>query len=494
MYTGYETVIPEADIAYVQSERTSDIKLPPAMNILLLALWAVICLIGFAVIFLGKNTAAGIVIIAVPTFIGMVMKPTFALCIMMLVLPTGAGIGVRQDFSLDRGVGIAVAISFALNLLITRPPLRIGNKALWVIMLYTIWVFLVSLAAPYLGLELRRAFTQVQLLVLVFIVYWILQTNDVRTFHWALRAYVLGTLGTITLAFVTGTAIRTIEETPEARYSATLGEAIDANMLAGLTSLAFLAAIYLFARDKKILWRIVYLVAMLVLPIMLLRIGSRGALIAIAFTMLSPLLFLRQVLRRPTLTVLLLVVILLASVSAGLVIKTGRLESGVAERLTDIHRAKDAISYRMMPIKQALRCVVRKPAGTSYFGWFEHSGLLILPHNDFFLALGIYGIPAAGLFTFFVIMLILTVKRIPLGWEKLYARAVLTFLLVMGLNVGQLYQKHFWVFLVFVMASERIAEFLTPATDELVPYTEYEEDLLPAEFADARSNGDGLPD
>ncbi len=479
MYTGYENEVPEENLWYEQSERTSDIQMPPAMNILLLAVWAVISLIGIAVIFLGGNTAVGITIIAVPTFVGMIIKPTFALCIMMLVLPTGAGIGAGQDFSLDRGVGIAVAVSFVLNLLITRPRLRIGNKALWVVVLYTLWVFLVSLAAPYFGLEVRRAFTQVQLLVLVFIVYWILQTNDARTFNWALRAYIIGTLSTILLAFITGAAIRAVEETSEARYSATVGHAIDANMLAGLTGLAFLAAIYLFARDRKLLWRIMYLMAIVVFPIMLLKIGSRGALIAIAFTMLSPLLFVRQVLKRPGLAVLVLVVILLASVSAGLVVKTKGLESGVAERLTDIHRAKDAVSYRMMPIKQAVRCAIRKPTGTSYFGWFKNSGLLILPHNDFFLALGIYGIPAAGLFTLFIIMLMRTVKRTPLVWEKLYARAILTFLLVMGLNVGQLYQKHFWIFLVFVMSSERIAQFFAPATDDLVSDTEYEEDLLP---------------
>ena len=218
---------------------------------------------------------------------------------------------------------------------------------------------------------------------------------------------------------------------------------------------------------------------MVVFPIMLLKIGSRGALIAIAFTMLSPLLFIRQVLRKPGLAALVLVVILLTSISAGLVIKTGGVETGVTERLTDIHRAKDAVSYRMMPIKQAVRCAVRKPTGTSYFGWFKHSGLRILPHNDFFLALGLYGIPAAGLFALLIIMLMWTVKRTLLGWEKIYARAILTFLLVMGLNVGQLYQKHFWVFLAFVMASERIAEFSASATDDLVPDTEYEEDLLP---------------
>jgi hypothetical protein len=475
MYAGYENVVAEEDLWYEQPQRSSDIQLPPVINILLLALWAMISLVGFAVIFLGKNTVAGIVIIAVPTFIGMVMKPTFALCVMMMVLPTGAGIGAGMDFSLDRGVGLAVAVSFVLNLIITRPRLRLGNKALWVLVLYTVWVSLISLAAPYLVLELQRAFTQVQLLVLTFIVYWILQTNDSKTFHWALRAYMLGTLGMITLAFATGVAIRSVEQASEARYSATAGQAIDANMLASLVCLAFLAAIYLFARDRKIFWRIIYLISMLALPVMLLKIGSRGALIALAFTMLSPLLFVRQVLHRPALAVLVLLAILLASVSAGLVVSRGELEPGVAERLTDIHLAEEAVGYRMMPIRQALRGAVTKPLGTSYYGWFEYSGLRIIPHNDFFLALGLYGVPAAGLFVLFVIMLMFTVKRIPLGWEKLYARAILTFLLVMGLDVPQLYQKHFWVFLVFVMASERIATFFTPPEDELEAAPEYEE-------------------
>jgi hypothetical protein len=462
----------EQDLWYEQTQRSSDIQLPSAMNILLLAIWIVFSLIGLAVIFIGKNTVAGIVIAALPTFIGMVIKPTFALCIMMLALPTGAGIGASVDFSLDRGVGLAVAISFALNLIITRPRLRIDNKTLWIVALYTIWVVLASLAAPYLSLELRRAFTQVQLLALTFIVYWILHTNDSRTFHWALRAYVLGTLGMIILTFVTGVAIRSVEQASEARYSATAGQAIDANMLASLVCLAFLAAIYLFARDKKILWRIVYLVSMLVLPIMLLKIGSRGALIALFFTMLSPLLFIRQVLHRPALVVLLLAVILLACVSAGLVVSKGGLESDVAERYTNIHRAEEDVDYRMMPIRQALQCAVTKPLGTSYYGWFEYSGLKIVPHNDFFFALGLYGVPAAGLFAFFVIMLIFTVKRIPLGWEKLYARAILTFLLIMGLDVPQLYQKHFWIFLVFVMASERTAAFFAPPEDDLEIETE----------------------
>ncbi|MHC4116773.1 MAG: O-antigen ligase family protein [Planctomycetota bacterium] len=481
MYDEYEYEVEAYDdeLLYEQAERTSDIQLPPVINALLLAIWIVICLIGFAVMFLAKSAVAGAVIIAIPTFIGMVIKPTFGLCILMLVLPTGAGIGFRQVFSLDHGVGLAVAVAFVLNVLATRPGLRVGNKALWAMVAYTMWVCLASLAGPYLSHELRRAFTQVQLLALIFIVYWILQTNGEKAFRWASRAYVAGTLGTIALTFITGAAISSIEDTPEQRYAATLGEATDANMLASLAAIAFLAAIYLFARDRSMFWRIVYLIAILFLPVMLLKIGSRGALIALTFTMLSPLLFVRQVFRKPALAGLILVVVLTATVSAGIVVRRRGLEAGVATRLTDIRQAREAISYRMMPVKEAARAAIRKPLGTSYYGWFQESGLRILPHNDFFLALGLYGIPAGGLFAFFIILMMLTIKRIPLGLEKLYARAILTYLLIMGLNVGQLYQKHYWVFLAFVLASERMAWFFSEVDDEPQQCIEYEQDLVP---------------
>jgi hypothetical protein len=479
MYAEYANEI-EFDqdyLYYEQGERFSDIPLPAVMNVILFAGWIVISLIGFAVVFLAKNPIAGAVIVALPTFIGMVLKPTFGLCILMLVLPTGAGIGFNQTFSLDRAVGLALAVSFALNVLITRPGLHIRNKAIWIMGLYTIWILLVSLAGTYLGLELMRAFTQIQLLVLILIVYWILETNSEKTFQWALRAYVIGTLGTIILAFITGTAIRTLEETSQTRYSATLGEAIDANMLAALTSTAFLAAIYLFARNRNLFWRMINLAAILFLPLMLLKIGSRGALVALAFTLLSPLLFIRQVARRPALAVLLLVIFLLASIGSGLLIKSDGLERSVAERLTDVGYAKDSISYRMEPIKLALKTVAGKPAGTGYYSWFEQTGTLIWPHNDFFLVLGIYGIPGALLFTCFMGILLLMIRHIPLGLEKIYVRAVLIFLIMMGLTIGQMFHKYFWVFLAFVMAGERIAKIYTP-TDDSEPAAEYEDGPL----------------
>jgi len=48
----------------------------------------------------------------------------------------------------------------------------------------------------------------------------------------------------------------------------------------------------------------------------------------------------------------------------------------------------------------------------------------------------------------------------------------------MGLNVGQLYQKHYWVFLAFVLASERMSWFFDEAPQEQADCEEYEEDFL----------------
>ncbi len=437
-------------------ERTSDIPLAPAMGYLLLVAWLLLCAVGLGVVILAKSPLAGAMVVAAPTFVGMVIKPTFALCILMLVLPTGAGVGWQESFSLDRAVGLAVAASFFLNALLTRPGLKVRHKALWVAAGLSLWIGVTSLVQPHLAEEVKRAFTQFQLVLLILIVYWILETNYQDTFRWALRCYVVGMLGSVAVAIRSGQAIRAVQETRDVRYSATLGHAIDANMLSALIAVAFLSAIYLFARDRSLFWRVIYFVALLFLPVMMLRTGSRGGLVALAFTLLSPLLFVRQVLRRPALAALLLAVIVLASVSAGLLVKEQALASSVAERLTNVGRAKEALAFRAEAIQRALHAALAWPMGTGYISWFERTGSPIWPHSDLFFSLGVYGIPGAALFAVFVILLMLTVKRTPLTVEKLYARAVLTFLLVMGLNIKQVSAKYYWIFLAFVLAAERL--------------------------------------
>ncbi|MHC4542987.1 MAG: O-antigen ligase family protein [Planctomycetota bacterium] len=476
MYAENAELMYEQESYYELPAPTSDIQLPPALNILLLSLWILICLIGFVIIFVSKNLFLGVVVIGVPTFFGMVMKPTFALCLLMLVLPTGAGVGIEQIFSLDRGIGIAVAITFTLNLLISRPRLRLGNKALWVIIIYTIWIFFVSLGAPYLRLELRQAFTQLQLLALVLIVYWILETNGEKAFRWALRSYVVGCFGMIALTFITGAAMRVIEE--EERYAATLGVAIDPNMMSALLGMAFWAAVYLLARDKQIFLRIIYLVSIVLMPIMILKTASRGGLVAFTFALMSPFLFVRQVVRKPALAVLLLVVIIIVSGSTVFLVKKHALEEEAAARITNIGYARQAFDYRLSIIKKAIHSSFEKPTGTGRYAWLAVNRSY--PHSDFFYVLGIYGIPGATLFAVFMVMMMLTAKRIPLGVEKLYARTILIFLLVNGMSMGQILAKYFWVFMVLIITAEDISSLrnaeaghLLARADEETPTIDY---------------------
>ena len=85
MYTAYTNEISEEDLLYEPSERTSDIQLPPIINTLILVTWVAIFLVGFLVIYLVKSHLLGALILAIPTFIGMVIESTFAPCTMMNV-------------------------------------------------------------------------------------------------------------------------------------------------------------------------------------------------------------------------------------------------------------------------------------------------------------------------------------------------------------------------------------------------------------------------
>ncbi|UCE99391.1 MAG: O-antigen ligase family protein [Planctomycetota bacterium] len=441
-------------------EQTMDIQLSSVMNILMIGVWVCICLIGLAVIFWGKSTLFGIYIIGISTFLGMVIKPTFGLCLMMMALPTAAGVGIWYMFSLERGVGILLAISFLLNLLLSRPRLQIRNKAMWIHIGFVMWVTISVLWATYFRLEVVRVFTQVQLLTLALIIYWIITINGIKTFYWSLRSYILGTLGSVVLTLITGTAMAATttggREVAEGRYMATVGAFTDPNMLAAIMGLAVFSAVYLLFQDKSKFWRGLYLVAILLLPLMILRTGSRGALIAFIFTITSPLLFARQTLRRPALIAILLLVTLIASVVTAFLVEAGGLTMGVLSRLTDVEYAKQGLAFRMLLVKEGISSIAKYPLGMSFYGWRAMGATGLVVHNDFFMVLVAYGIPGAALFALYIVMVTATVHRILLGPTKIFTRAVLIFLLVNGLSLLQMYDKFFWVFLVLVLVAQEL--------------------------------------
>ena len=377
----------------------------------------------------------------------------------MGVLPSAAGAGVEGVFSLDRGVGIALAISFFLNVMLTRPRLGLSNKGLWLLIVYTLWVFFASLiGATFLKEEMIRSFTQFQLLILVLIVYWIISINGKKTLVWALRSYVMGSVGTIFLTYITGAGVSSMRETAQGRYTATLGGTVDANLLSAMLGIAVLTTIYLLLTDKNKLFRVVYLVSLLLIPLMMLKTGSRGGMVAVLFALFSPLLFVKQVAQKPSLLILLVFLFFAIAIAGAIFMANSQNQSETASRFTDINYARESLIYRMSLNVNALEIAFSRPTGSTVTGWFVITGLAHHPHNDFFYILGVYGFLGAFLFVSFLITQMFTVKRMPFGLEKIYVRSVLIFLIVIGLNIAQPYKKYFWIFMAVIMAAEKLNE------------------------------------
>jgi O-antigen ligase len=290
------------------------------------------------------------------------------------------------------------------------------------------------------------------------IVFWIIVNNGEYALKWALRSYVLGSLGTIAITILTGAAMESLEEGGQERYTATVGSTVNANFLAALMALAFLAAIYLLVIDRSLIWKGICIVAMVILPIMILKAGSRGVLVALLFTLMSPLLFIRQVAKRPVLALTLLATIIIVCGVTLVLFKSQGVSERVASRLTDTEYAQQSIATRMALNIAAIRAVLKYPLGTGFYTWFDRTNITHWPHSDFFFCLGVYGYPGVLLFCLIIIAIMIAVKRTPLGMDKLYARAVLTFSIVMGFDGTQIYEKDYWVFMAIILAMAELAQ------------------------------------
>lgn len=449
----YEVPFEEDNFTPQFEERTSDVVLSGSINTLLLIAWGVLCLIGFAVMFIADQKIVGAAIIALPTFIGMVIKPSFALAVFMLVLPSGAAIGAEEQFTLNKGIGMAMALSFLLNIMLTRPRLKMNKIALWLVSLYFGWscFAIIANSGP---LVLSQLFTKVQYIALFLIVYWILETNKGKNFLWIIRSFVAGTCGTVILAFVTGTAIRAVEENVSGRFAATAGGTINANSLAAMLGLALFSCIYLIVKDKKIILRVIYIGSILFLGVILFKTGSRGALLAIIFTFLA-VSFGRQLVKNPGAVLGVLVVLGVFLATGYFLLKTGRLQETVTERLTNVSMLQESIANRMLYNKAAWKVATERLTGGGYFTWFMYTNVDHFPHNDLLYSTGIYGFPAGFLFIAFIVSMMLTVKKIPIKFERFYAKAILIFLILIGFKGMYVSEKFYWVFWAIVMACEK---------------------------------------
>lgn len=433
------------------SERTTDIQFGPGMSQLLLAGWLVACAIGAAFIVFFKVPLLGIGFIAVPSLIGMILKPSFALSLWMLILPSGTAVSLVERFTLNKMIGLTVAFCFFFNIMISRPTLRVNKAALWAGLGYIGWVLLALLAVQDYDL-ITQLVSRLQLAVLLLIAYWILRTNTRSAFHWVLRSYVIGTLGTIALAIVTGTAIQAMDES-QGRFTATAGGSINANILSALVAMAFLTSVYLFLVDRRLLWRIGYVAGLIFLTVTLFKTGSRGSVVGLGAALVVA--FLGKQLM--TNIRYLLAAVLVLSLFAGLgyfLLSRGKIDEAVSSRLTNVQYARDSLDQRMEYNKTALKAGLKYPFGTGYYGWFNRTNSPKYPHNELMFSMGVYGLPAALLYLLFLYTLFRLIRRIPPSSEKLFAKAIFTFLVLIGLKGYYMTQKFYWIYIAVILVCE----------------------------------------
>jgi hypothetical protein len=418
--------------------------------VLYLVLWALVCGAGAALTLLGEQRLIGGLIIGIFTLVGIAWKPTFGLCLLLAVFPLGRALGYGRVFSAERGVGILLFLGAALHFILRGRRFRFACPPTWALLAL---MFLGALTVAWARIPLLAAsstFTMFQILVLVAVVLSVVWHFPDLT--WPFRCYVLACVLFGVFAPAMGLAIQETKKMG-VRYTIGLSEEyrVDPNTLASMFSIAFFLAIFLFRRDPSRLLRIVWLLSALLLPVLMLMTGSRTGLIATFLTLLLPVLFLRQIARRPVVFVGAVVVLVLAGVLFFVALEYV-LPLQTAQRLTDFDKLQRSAVVRLGFIGEAVAYAVRNPLGAGFQSFFIET---MTVHNDFFYLLGSLGFAGALAYGVFGVAMLLNVRAMPVTWEKWLVRSLVLINLIFGLAYMQLFWKHFWIFMVLAWAMAR---------------------------------------
>jgi len=458
-----------------ENTNTSNVNMSPAMVTLLVAVWFVMSLFGVLIIKTTGNIVVGGALIGIPTLINIILRPSFGLSLMLLVLASGTAIAVPGILTLNKGIGFVLVICFLLNILVSRPNLHLNYPpVLLSIALFGWMIFSILVNLDYN--TSGQIFTKIQFIGLVLVVYLIIITNPAKSFLWVLRSYFIGTAATVILSFFTGVTQRS-----SYRFAATAGGEINENLFSVLIALAMITAVYLLMIDRHLFIRILYFLGILFFIVMIFKSGSRGTLLATLLTFFF-IFFRKAAIKNFKQSVLILILFTLFVGTGWFLIKTRRIHETVSERITDVNKSRESIASRMEFNIAAIEVAFRDITGTGLFGWFEETSVARYPHNDTLFSIGIYGLPAGVLFVSFLGYLYFLIRKVPDGPEKIFALSVFIFLVLIGLKGMYLTQKVYWIFITIVIA-------LTKKTEQWVDTQGYyQQNFSTDDYTDFKDN------
>jgi len=430
--------------------------------------WGVICFLGLIIIFVLKQKAAGVAFIAIPTGMAMMLSVNFAFYVFMITLPMFSGIGFGENFTLTKAVGYVLLFSFAFSIIIGKMRFKFSSFV-WIVLAFFAFVVISLVINDPVEAFIINTFSYVQFAGFFCVIYWLLNHGGKKVLLTSVRAYLAGVMGLLLITFLTGGVTRSMEESSAGRFSAGLGEAVNANTLSVIIGTGLIIAVYLLVYDKNKLWKLLGMFSLFAFPLILILTGSRGTLAALFGTFVFPYVFTLK----PRINFKILVVlIILLGVSFGLVffvMSRMQLSNKLTRRLTDTQEMKDSIAFRMYLNKAAFRTALKMPFGTGRINWPARSGIDTYPHNDIFYNTGLYGFPAGILLITIWIILGSKIKKLSLSPEKFLARSLLLLYLIVGLKGMYSGGKVYWMMIAIIAAAIEIGR------KEETIYEHYEE-------------------
>lgn len=409
--------------------------------ILFVVFWIVSCLGGLALATMAGQPFLGILVAGLPTLIGVVVSPTFALCCIALMLPQGGALTYEGFLSGDRVIGGIAAVGILVHSMISGQGIRLKGSPLLPLFLIAAWGTFSCLWAAYPLPALYKALQLIQLSI------WGLAIWNALAYRqghiWPLRCYLCGTLLVLSHMFLTGS----IQSMAHSAERITVGEGVNPGKFAIILGITFFVSVYLIIRDPVKKFRLLWILPALISPAVMIQTGSRGPMLAFAIAVIVSLLSFRAFLQSKAIMFGSVLMILLFIGGVFWSLRGGFASESSVDRLTSSAYRERSFAYRFYLVKNGIGHILARPlTGAGLENYLLRVGQKNIVHVDIVHLGTELGIPAMLLYIWFLFKLIATFRQNESPPEKWLMRTLVILLAISACGHVLFFKKVFWFF------------------------------------------------
>lgn len=418
--------------------------MPPSLGwMLFIVVWIGSCIGGFALVTTARQPVLGALLAGVPTVIGCLAKPTFALCCICFILPWGGAIAYEGIVSADRVVGGVAAVGILANCLFTGKGIRIKESPLLPLFLIAAWGAVSFSWAIYPVPAVAKALQVLQLSIWGLAIWNGLAYCGGHT--WPLRCFVWGVLIVVLQLYLSGS----IESMTHSAERVTVGEGVNPGKFAVILGSAFFVSVYLFLNDPSKWLRPVWIAAAIVTPGVMVQTGSRGPMVGLAIATAVSVLSFRMFWKSKTMAIATILMLILFAGGVYWSFHGGFVSKLSVTRLTSSTEGARSVSYRFYLVKTGIGYILAHPlTGAGLENYLLHVGQQNIVHVDIIHLGTELGIPAMLLYIWFLIKQTTGFTKTTSPPQKWLMRTFVIFLAISACGHVLFFKKVFWFFMV----------------------------------------------